>query len=71
MPGKDGIDAPGTLHPIICRGIERRREAFIERPTSNIERRTSNDELASLDPVYQNRQHTLFKIRRWTLDVRR
>jgi len=39
MPRKARIDAPGALHPIICRGIERRmifrddmdRNRFVER----------------------------------------
>jgi REP element-mobilizing transposase RayT len=39
MPRKDRIDAPGALHHIICRGIERRkifdddtdRDNFLER----------------------------------------
>jgi len=39
MPRKAGIDAPGSLHHVICRGIERRkifdndadRDNFMER----------------------------------------
>ncbi len=44
---------------------ERRNILKDERPTSNIERRTSNNDVAPLRQfiVYKNRQNTLFKIR--------
>jgi hypothetical protein len=55
-------------------------ENLFERPTSDIERWTSNDTSLQASPAatpdrslcpFINRQNTLFKIRRWTFDVRR
>ena len=66
MPRKARIDAPGAIHHIICRGIERRnifkdntdRNRFIERLASNLEKTATPCYAWSLIP---NHFHLLLK----------